>query len=137
MARILYPGRQWWSVHSSYIQFIQLMREYSIQGDSGGPLTVADSQYISIYQYGNISIISSRYLHHLFYIQGDSGGPLTVADSQSGVHTLVGAVSFGFGCGRVGIQIHKYKNTNTNTQIQIHKYKYTNTKTQIQKHRYK
>merc|ERR1712018_769235 len=30
------------------------------------------------------------------------------------------------------IKIHKYKYTNTNTQIQIHKYKYTNTNTQIQ-----
>ena len=34
-------------------------------------------------------------------IQGDSGGPFTVADSQTGVHTLVGAVSFGLGCARV------------------------------------
>ena len=33
--------------------------------------------------------------------QGDSGGPLKVPHSQSGVHTLVGAVSFGFGCARV------------------------------------
>ena len=29
-------------------------------------------------------------------------------------------------------KIHKYKYTNTNTQIQIHKYKYTNTNTQTQ-----
>ena len=36
-----------------------------------------------------------------FLPQGDSGGPFTVADSQSGAHTLVGAVSFGFGCARV------------------------------------
>jgi len=34
---------------------------------------------------------------------GDSGGPFTVADSQSGAHTLVGAVSFGFGCAREGL----------------------------------
>ena len=58
-----------------------------------------------------------------FSIQGDSGGPFTVADSQSGAHTLVGAVSFGVGCARVGKQIHKYKNTNTNAQIGKHKYK--------------
>ena len=32
-------------------------------------------------------------------------------------------------------QIHKYKYTNTKTQIQINKYKYTNTNTQI--HTYK
>ena len=36
------------------------------------------------------------------FLQGDSGGPLTVADSDSGAHTLVGAVSFGRGCARVG-----------------------------------
>jgi len=34
---------------------------------------------------------------------GDSGGPFTVADAQSGVHTLVGAVSFGIGCAREGL----------------------------------
>jgi len=34
---------------------------------------------------------------------GDSGGPFTVADSQTGVHTLVGAVSFGLGCAREGL----------------------------------
>ena len=36
------------------------------------------------------------------FLQGDSGGPFTVADSGSGAHTLVGAVSFGIGCARVG-----------------------------------
>ena len=35
------------------------------------------------------------------------------------------------------MQIHKYKYTNTNTQIQIHKYKYTNRNTQIEIHKYK
>jgi len=34
---------------------------------------------------------------------GDSGGPLTVANSETGAHTLVGAVSFGFGCAREGL----------------------------------
>merc|ERR1712004_522349 len=34
---------------------------------------------------------------------GDSGGPFTVADSQSGAHSLVGAVSFGYGCAREGL----------------------------------
>ena len=32
----------------------------------------------------------------------DRGGPLTVADSKSGAHTLVGAVSVGYGCTRAG-----------------------------------
>ena len=34
--------------------------------------------------------------------QVDRGGPLTVADSKSGAHTLVGAVSVGYGCTRAG-----------------------------------
>ena len=35
------------------------------------------------------------------------------------------------------IKRHKYKYTNTDTQIQIHKYKYTNKNTQIKIHKYK
>ena len=49
---------------------------------------------------GKIGTFLGPFWHH--FLQGDSGGPLTVADSDSGAHTLVGAVSFGRGCARVG-----------------------------------
>lgn len=34
--------------------------------------------------------------------QGDSGGPLSVPDATTGQHTLIGATSWGNGCGQAG-----------------------------------
>ena len=56
------------------------------------------------------------------FLQGDSGGPLTVADSDSGAHTLVGAVSFGRGCARVGSSYcssHKVLNQDVKSVLSV------------------
>ena len=68
-----------------------IRRVFYIQGDSGGPFTV--------FYHSVLSSVYPVFIQCL--IQGDSGGPFTVADSTSGVHTLVGAVSFGIGCAMV------------------------------------
>ena len=61
----------------------------------------AQTHLDSVWQQCSLSNIKYKRKHN---IQGDSGGPLTVANSETGAHTLVGAVSFGYGCARVNIQ---------------------------------
>ena len=42
----------------------------------------------------------NKYIDNFCLIQGDSGGPLTF--NSAGQHVLIGTVSGGYGCARVG-----------------------------------